>query len=145
MLVYRSVFLSLTLSLSICVYVYMYVCPPARPLFPWRLVPLGPTPSAECYYLFGRRAFSTVHKLSCRLQRVAQRLHLSAGSLAHDLAGSLSNLPPPPPPLPANRAEAPQGQLTASIIYIVAELIFIMFPLLSEEEISPGIYLHTNL
>lgn len=44
----------------------------------------------------------------------------------------------------ATRAEAAQGQLTASIIYIVAELIFIMFPLLSEEEISPGIYLHTN-
>lgn len=35
-------------------------------------------------------------------------------------------------------------QLTAEIIYIVTELIFIMFSLLSEEEINPGIYLHTS-
>lgn len=35
-------------------------------------------------------------------------------------------------------------QLTTSIIYVVAELIFIMFPLLSEEEINPAIYLHTS-
>lgn len=66
LLVSHSFFLSLShfvyLSIYLCVYVYMYVCPCmyicmyARPLFPWRLVPLGPTPSAELYYLFGRRA-----------------------------------------------------------------------------------------
>lgn len=36
------------------------------------------------------------------------------------------------------------AQLTTQIIYIVTQLIFIMFPLLSEEEINPGIYLHIH-
>lgn len=73
----------------------MYVSPPTVSL---AAGPPGPDSERQAllsvWQKSSLRVFSTVHKLSCRLQHVAHRFSLSAGSLARDLAGSPSNLPP---------------------------------------------------